>query len=225
MDPFQHRRASGSFIVLEGIDGSGTTTHAGLLHRHLVRHGRRAHCTREPSDGPIGSLIRLALSRRVGVRGADGTFAPLDETTLALAFAADRADHLRSEIIPSLENGEIVICDRYYLSSLAYQSAGADYGWLRTLNTKFLRPDLTVFLDVPPTVALERVRTDGRMAQIYENLERLVQVRAAYLRAIEDLRSEGEHIVVVSSDRPARDVHAEIVRLAEGLVPEAGPKG
>ncbi|MCL4367864.1 MAG: dTMP kinase [Actinobacteria bacterium] len=224
MDQIQQRKAHRSFIVLEGIDGSGTTTHVKLLQHHLARQGWSVHGTQEPSNGPIGALIRLALSRRIGVHSPDGAFAPLDEMTLALAFAADRADHLQSEILPSLDRGEVVICDRYYMSSLAYQSADVDYRWLRTLNANFLRPGLTIFLDVSPAVAQQRIMDDGRAAEIYENVERLTQVRAAYHRAIDALQSEGERIVVVNSEGQIGDVHAEIAALVERLFSEAEAK-
>ncbi len=212
-----NRRGQPPFIVIEGIDGSGTTTHASLLARYLAGQGRSAHSTQEPSSGPIGSLIRLALRRRIGSAISDGSFAPLDEVTMALAFAADRADHLHNEVLPALAAGQTVVSDRYYLSSLAYQSAGADYAWLRAVNAHFRRPDLTVFLDLSPEASARRMEADARGGDLYESVERLAQVRAGYLRAVEDLRAEGERIITLSSERPVDDVHADIVRLVEGL--------
>ncbi|HYY53573.1 MAG TPA: dTMP kinase, partial [Myxococcales bacterium] len=116
------RRApsEGRFIALEGLDGSGTTTQAERIASVLRAQGRRVLLTREPSDGPIGTLIRLALTGRLGLPQRSG---PLTEEALALLFAADRVDHLAAVIEPALERGELVVCDRYVLSSLAYQGS------------------------------------------------------------------------------------------------------
>src|SRR5690242_1367991 len=107
------------FIVLEGIDGSGTTTQAARLAQTLQARGARVHATREPSTGPVGRLLRQALT---GTLVADERPVQLDFCTLALLFAADRMDHVRREIEPALARGEVVISDRYDLSSLIYQS-------------------------------------------------------------------------------------------------------
>src|SRR4051794_5711725 len=101
---------AGKLIVLEGIDGAGTTTQAQRLGKHF---GARVHVTREPSDGAAGILIRQILR---------GEYHPYDHTALALLFAADRLDHLKREIEPQLQKGVHVISDRYVISSLVYQS-------------------------------------------------------------------------------------------------------
>src|SRR5688500_15875611 len=93
-------RRRGAFIVLEGLDGAGTTTQLGRLAEALRARGQRVHTTCEPSTGPIGALIRQALTGRLGLPGGRG---PLDDATLALLFAADRTDHLAAEIMPALE--------------------------------------------------------------------------------------------------------------------------
>src|SRR5215510_4380033 len=116
---------AGRLIVLEGIDGAGTTTQAGKLVEALRREGRDAHLTREPSDGPIGRLLREILS---------GKHAPVDATTMALLFAADRADHLQREVEPALKRGAVVVSDRWYHSSLAYQGSEEDREWILTVN-------------------------------------------------------------------------------------------
>src|SRR4029078_3251661 len=117
------------FIVLEGIDGSGTTTQLGRLGDHLTSRGRRAHTTREPSAGPVGRLLREILLG--GHRLPDG--APADRRAMALLFAADGRDHLRREIEPALAAGTDVVCDRYLLSSLAYQGEEAERDWVAQL--------------------------------------------------------------------------------------------
>ncbi|HLL53606.1 MAG TPA: dTMP kinase, partial [Myxococcaceae bacterium] len=100
----------GRFFVLEGLDGAGTTTQCERLASELRSRGFRVLVTREPSDGPVGTMIRQALTGRLGMPGGNGPLAP---ETLALLFAADRADHLHARVRPALERGEIVISDRY----------------------------------------------------------------------------------------------------------------
>ena len=108
----------GKLIVLEGIDGSGTTTQARLLCEWLAGRGVAVHLTREPSDGPVGRLIREILH---------GAHAPVAGDTMALLFAADRVDHLSREVLPALDRGTHVVTDRYYHSSLAYQAIDEAY--------------------------------------------------------------------------------------------------
>jgi dTMP kinase len=157
----------GAFIVLEGIDGAGTTTQTNALREHFRQTGRKVFFTHEPSDGPVGMLIRLALQGRLvggnyathdeddSSAGGDATF---DPTALALLFAADRADHLAAQVKPNLDAGRIVVCDRYLLSTLAYQGQTNDDAWLLQINRPAIVPDLTLFLDLPPAEALERMR-------------------------------------------------------------------
>lgn len=146
----------GRFIVLEGIDGAGTTTQAALLADALrARLGVEVELTREPTDGPLGRVLREALSGR----------APLDPVALALAFAADRADHVhnpRTGIAAALAAGRWVVSDRYLLSSLAYNRGGVvTRDWLTAINRHALAPDLTLFLAVDPALALERIAARG----------------------------------------------------------------
>lgn len=115
----------GLFIVIEGIDGSGSTTQVRRLCDAFRARGLPSHATREPSDGPFGTQIRQILRGRIVVRGIHGSRPP-SSSTMALLFAADRMDHLESEIIPNLVDGVTVLCDRYYYSSIAYQSASDD---------------------------------------------------------------------------------------------------
>ncbi len=144
----------GCFIVLEGIDGSGTTLQTRALADRLRGLGREVLETREPTSGAIGALIRERLSVRA---------AALDPAALALLFAADRIDHIAREVAPALAAGTVVISDRYLLSSLAYQSLDCDPAWIREINGRAARPDLTLVLEVPVEVAFDRVQR--RMAQ------------------------------------------------------------
>lgn len=181
------RRQRGRFIVIEGIDGSGSTTHGKLLSKSLKQRGHEVALTCEPTAGPVGGLIRQVLQKRVHVMAEHGprTFS---WSTMALLFAADRIDHLESEIIPALRAGVWVISDRYDLSSLAYQSVTAPspekvIPWIRQLNVHALRPDLTIVLDVPAEVAAERRGSRGSKEELFEKSELQKRLAAVYAEA------------------------------------------
>jgi dTMP kinase len=138
----------GYFIALEGIDGSGTTTQCRALADALAARGHRVTTTREPSPGPIGRLVRASLA-------ADAR--EIGPAPLALLFAADRLQHVEQEIEPALRRGEVVVCDRYVLSSFAYQSLDCDPAWVRAINGRARWPDLTLVLELGADRAIERV--------------------------------------------------------------------
>ena len=178
--------SKGHFIVIEGIDGSGTTTQCSMLAERLVDKGLQAHTTREPSDGPIGVLIRQVLTGRVVVSGHHGARPP-GWATMATLFASDRLDHLEAEVIPSLIDGVTVICDRYDYSSVAYQTVSGGGGddassWVRELNRHAKRPDLTLVLDVDPEVAASRRSTRSGSPELYEVAEMQVELAKFYAK-------------------------------------------
>ena len=152
------------FVVLEGIDGAGTTTQTERLVQHLRSRGRRAQATREPSQGPVGRLLREIL---LGAH-APASGKPMSGRTMALLFAADRLDHLQREIEPWLADGVDVASDRYLLSSLAYQAEEADRPWVAELARGIRPPDLTLLLDVPVEVAARRRAAAGRPTERYD---------------------------------------------------------
>jgi dTMP kinase len=165
-----------TFIALEGLDGSGTTTLCRRLAARMAEAGRRVLTTREPSDGPIGSLVREILS---------GRWHPVDPSAVALLFAADRLDHLAREVQPALARGQDVLSDRYLLSSLAYQGREHDLDWVSVINERAVRPDLTLFLEVPPLVCLERLRRRGGPRELFEDPSTLDAVHRAYWSLLE----------------------------------------
>jgi dTMP kinase len=197
------------FIVLEGIDGSGTTTQLGLLERHLTARGRRVWATREPSQGPVGRLLREILLG--GHRQPDG--APVDGLAMALLFAADRRDHLRREIEPALAAGFDVVSDRYLLSSLAYQAQEAERDWVATLARDVRRPDLTLLLDLPSETAAARRRAAGRIDERYD----ADAVQAAVAARYRELVASDPLALVLDAragiDEVARAVAAAVDRL------------
>lgn len=208
------RRRAGRFIVLEGLDGAGTTTQARILAGALRAAGRRVHVTAEPSSGPAGALIRQILTRRVG--GADG--AEFDPSALALLFAADRLDHVASEVTPKVRAGVDVISDRFALSSLAYQGlTTGDVEWVSAINARAPVPDLTVFLRVPAAVAFRRRQAATEDREIFEVSAFQRKVAEGYDRAITRLRAAGQRIVEVDGEAAieavAAAVRAEVDRL------------
>lgn len=208
----------GHFIVLEGIDGSGTTTQMELLGQALRRRGLPVHTTQEPSDGPVGMLIRQILRGRLVVSGVSGVRAPA-WSTMALLFAADRADHLDAEIVPYLMDGVTVISDRYDYSSVAYQVpdiTDADtVQWVKTLNARARRPDLTIVLDVTPEVAARRRKLRSGRPELYEDTE-FQRRLAGFYRTLEQ-HFPGERIVHVDGDRDIDAVHADVLAHVDAL--------
>ncbi len=160
-------------MVIEGIDGAGTTTQTAILVERLRAAGGHARATREPSDGPVGAMIRQVLSGRLVLQAGR---AP-GWTTMALLFAADRMDHVEADIEPFVTAGGTIVSDRYDASSLAYQSVMSGKGgpdaieWIRALNRHAQRPDLTLVLSVSPDLAAVRRETRGDAAQLYEQNE------------------------------------------------------
>lgn len=221
------RRERGCFIVIEGIDGSGSTTQGGELVSWFQQREKRAFLTNEPSNGPAGMLIRLALAKRL--QGAvydthdpderpSAASTALDPHTLALLFAADRRDHLHTQITPNLDRGRHVVCDRYLLSTLAYQGQSLGVEWLLTLNEGVLRPDLTFFLDLPADEALRRMRKARWARDIYEDETQQRSIRQTFLDLIGRRIPAVGPVVVVDAARPREEVTAEMTRILDAYL-------
>jgi dTMP kinase len=195
------------FITIEGLDGSGGTTQVERLRAAFCARepGREVVCTREPSPGPVGKLLRQAL--------ADTN---IGEGVLPYLFAADRRDHLDRVVLPSLARGAVVISDRYALSSLAYQSLAMGLDKVLALNADFRVPDLTVMLDLPPAHCLERIAARGGERDRFESLARLQEIAAAYDAAVEAVRARGWRVVRVEARGTPEEVAA---RVAEATWP------
>ncbi|MFT3712574.1 MAG: dTMP kinase [Archangium sp.] len=162
----------GLLIAFEGIDGSGKSTQARRFADWAAAKGREVVRTREPTDGPWGKKIREA---RFTAR-----MSPEDELA---AFVADRKEHVATLIKPAVARGAVVVVDRYYYSTAAYQGArGLDPQALLKLNREFApRPDLVVLVDVEPKVALERISARGEGVDLFETLDALTKVRGNFL--------------------------------------------
>lgn len=191
-----NQEKSGRFIVIEGIDGSGKSTQVKRLCTGFTTAGQKAVTTFEPTDGPIGSLIRQMLSGRL----------PADQRTIASLFAADRTDHLvnpETGIRKMVDAGQVVICDRYYFSSYAYHAQYIDMDWIiqaNSLNADILRPHVTLFIDVDPERCFERIKARGSSLEIYEKIDIMKAVRANYFKAFEMLKDEEKVIIIDGND-------------------------
>lgn len=213
---FPFAMARGHFIVLEGVDGSGTTSQTQTLVTTLRGRGLNARATREPSDGPVGVLIRQILTGRVVVPGGR---APAWDT-MALLFAGDRLDHVESEIEPFVDEGGIVVSDRYVASSLAYQSVtsggAASLDWIRSLNARARKPDLTIVLDVSAETAASRRTSRGDAAQLYEQNE-VQRALCAFYKEL-PARMSGEPVMLVNGEGPREEVAARVLNGVENVI-------
>ena len=189
------------FIAIEGIDGSGKSTQAKNIAKRLEAEGHKVYLTFEPTDMRIGKMIRSIL----------GGKEKADEKVIAALFVADRLDHILHEtngILKKLAEGYTVITDRYYFSSYAYHGAHMDMDWVIQSNkmaADILKPDINIFVDVSPEVAMKRINANRETIEIYETLENLKAVQAHYLQAFEKLK-ETEHIVAVNGDETPEKV-------------------
>ena len=195
----------GRFFALEGIDGSGKSTQLPLLARRLEALGRPCVQTREPTGGPMGTLLRQVLTGQVDC----------DSRVVAPLFVADRLDHLLRKgdgLLALVEGGTDVLCDRYYFSSYAYQSVDLPLEWVIGANrpcADLLRPDATLFLDVDPELALERIVRGRNHTELFETRERLTRTREQYFRAFE-AEKDRERILILPGNLPPEELSRAI---------------
>ena len=202
--------AAQRFIVLEGLDGSGKSTQAQRLSELIKNSGFVCHVTSEPSENPVGGLIRRVLAGELTV----------ESETLALLFAADRFQHYHEEISPRLEKGEYVICDRYYYSHMAYQ--GTDAGALNrimsynqaVMGASEKRPDIVFFLDASPEACLKRITASRSGKSIFETQAKLTRVREVYFATFEMLK-DTENIKIIDSEGVSEE---EVTKLLWSMI-------
>jgi dTMP kinase len=204
---------SGLFISFEGIDGVGKSTQADLLETWLQGKGKTVVRTLEPGGTEVGFEIRKILLHH------RGDLAPRAEAAL---FAADRAHHVASKIRPALSRGEIVITDRYFDSSVAYQGAGRELSQTEVRDLSLwavggLLPDLTVLLDLPADVARNRRNGSGTEPDRLESekIEFFERARQAYL----DLaKAEPNRFLVIDASATVEQMQQQIVDRVAGLI-------
>lgn len=204
------------FIALEGIDGSGKSSQAKTLAERLTTAGHKVYATFEPTDSFIGSIIRNILRGNMKA----------DERVIAGLFVADRLNHLLNEtdgLLKKLQEGYTVITDRYYLSSYAYNGTHIDMDWVMQANSmsaQILRPDVNIFIDVPPAVSMQRISAARQGTELYETLENLQNVRNKYFEAFDKLKAE-ENICIINGDRSFEEIANDIYAAVEKLLPPA----
>ena len=201
------------FIVVEGIDGSGKSTQVKLLSEKLAQSDYKIYSTFEPTDGPIGTMIRKIFKREIEA----------DHKTIAALYVADRLEHLLNKtngILKKMEEGYTVISDRYYFSSYAYHGTHMSIDWVIDANSlcaELLRPDLTIFIDVPPEVCVHRLSKNRNMIELYEDQENLYKVREKYFEAFDKLKNE-ENIFITNGDRSVEQIFHDVLGKVENTL-------
>jgi len=168
------------FWVLEGLDGAGTTTQLRYLEKYLASKGEKVFCTAEPTVYETGKFIRQVLGGSIKV----------PQSTVAYLFAADRDNHLNNPeygILSHIKKGDLVISDRYFFSSLAYQSIGFDFNRVIELNSSFPYPEVVIFIDTPLESCIDRIDSRGQAKEIYERIDYQKQVLENYERVFSSL--------------------------------------
>jgi dTMP kinase len=203
-----------NFAVLEGADGTGTTTQLRMLEQRWQSAGPRSalphlNITAEPTDGEIGRLLRRGLSGELALR----------PETIALLFAADRAEHLYAPdgVAARCTRGELVVSDRYLPSSLVYQGLTCGNGLPERVNQDFPLPELLLFFDLDPKTADKRMESREKR-EIYEHLAFQERVRAAYQALLPSLASRGVRVVTLDASQ-SPEIVAEGVWKAVGEMP------
>jgi len=203
------------FISFEGIEGSGKTTQAKHTVKFLQDKGHDCIITREPGGTRIGEKIRAIL--------LDPLSKDMDPLTELLLYTADRAQHIKEHILPLLSDGQIVLCDRYYDATMAYQgfARGLDIGLIEKIHILLfenLKPDITLLLDLPPEIGLERawkqINNGNRISQETrfeeERLSFHKKVREGYL---ELSRLEPERFRIIDASKDEHEVREEIIKI------------
>jgi len=205
--------SKGIFIAFEGIDGSGKSTQVKLLTNKLKENGHKVYSTFEPTDSPIGSIIRNVFNHRIIA----------DNRTIAGLFVADRLDHLLNEtngILKKIEDGYIVITDRYYFSSYAYHGVHMPMDWVinsNSMSSDLLKPTINIYVDICPDESMSRITKDRSLIELYENKEYLKEVREKYFEAFEKLK-EQENISIIDGNRKPEIISDEIWSQVKSLL-------
>jgi len=181
-------------ITFEGIDGSGKTTQAKLLEKWLKTKGHKVILTNEPTNNPIGKVLKKKMREKT------------HSWVEAILFAADRALHCEEIIIPNMKN--IVICNRYTHSTYAYQTVmGLNNKWVKCLNQNCPKPDITFYLDIKPETAMKRIKKRAERTIKYEKIIILKKVRTEYLKM------KNKKFKIINGEKPINEVHKEITSI------------
>ncbi|MBW2450388.1 MAG: dTMP kinase [Deltaproteobacteria bacterium] len=203
------------FISFEGIEGSGKTTHAKHTVRFLNDKGHDCVITREPGGTRIGEKIRAIL--------LDPLSRDMDPLAELLLYTADRAQHIKEYILPLLSDGKMVLCDRYYDATMAYQgfARGLDVDLIDTMHKLLfenLKPDLTLLLDLPPEIGLERAWKQINNGNRISEETRFEEERLSFHRRVREgylelSRREPERFRVIDASKKEHEVQKEIIKI------------
>ncbi len=199
-----------NFIVFEGIDGAGTTTQLKRLAHNLGE--QNVWTTAEPTDAETGRFLRRMLR---------GEFSVTEETA-AYLFAADRCEHIfgKGGVKEQAESGKIVLCDRYFFSSLAYQSVSCGKDLPALLNSPFPLPELLLYFKIDPQISLSRVEKRGGTKEIYEKLEFQRRTAALYDQVMSEYKGSkgsGMNLVEVDAAATMDDIEAFILKTVQAI--------
>lgn len=201
------------FIAFEGIDGSGKSSQVKLLAKKLIADGYSVYTTFEPTNHPIGKMIREVFSHKMTA----------DERTIAALFLADRFEHLLNDtdgIVKKLSDGFIVITDRYYLSSYAYHGVHVPVDWVIDINklcAEIRKPDINIFIDISPEKSMQRILERKGDIERYESLDNQRNVYSKYMEAIEKVKSD-ENIKFVDGTLSITELSNEIYRIIKAML-------
>lgn len=201
---------SGYFFTFEGPEGAGKTTIINMLQEKLIQEGFKAIYTREPGGIAIAEQIRSIILNPENIK--------MDGRTEALLYAAARRQHLVEKVVPALNNGEIVLCDRFIDSSLAYQGYAREIGIEEVLSiNEFaingLVPNLTIYFDIDPQVGLQRIKNNNTREVNRLDMEKLefhLKVRDGYIKLAETYQ---ERIRIIDAERSIEDVYHDTVTI------------
>ena len=189
-------------IVIEGLDGAGTTTQMKLIAKRLIDEGKKVFITHEPTDNPIGKIVREVLQKKIKTT----------PEALALLFSSDRDDHLFNPeygLIKMIQEGYTIITDRYKYSSIAYQGAECNLDYIKAINSPFPHPSHLIFIDTSPESCMMRIEKRGSEKELFERLEFLKKVRENYLNQFSSLPDEVNYLYV-NGEKYITEVEEEI---------------
>ena len=192
-----------NFIVLEGLDGAGTTTQLNNIDSALKKIGREVYRTFEPTDGPIGRLIRDVLQHKHD----------LEPKSVSKLFVADRFEHIYGKhgIKENLKNDSIVLCDRYFFSSLAYQSIECGFDFVHNINSDFPLPEHLFFISVPVEICQERINKRGDAKELFDAKEFQILVEKNYNLALDKYRDSDMKIHIIDGTKSPENITNEIM--------------
>jgi len=208
---FKRNNEKGLFIAIEGIDGAGKTTQARLVSKELTKNNN-VHLTKNPTDGLIGKFIREVLAGKVNIPPASFQY----------LFSADRQVQ-QVEVLKDLKDGKIIITDRYFWSAIVYgivDREDLDFDQVGNLLLvsqgilsmyhQFLIPDITIFLDIPMKIALDRLNDKKIEKEIYENEEKLKKIEKGYKWLINKFKNE---FTIIDGTKSEKEITQEIIKI------------